>query len=704
MWNWLRRLMYLLTQSRHDADLREEIEAHRELRAAQLEREGLTSQDAADASRRAIGNVLLAREDARDVWLGSWSTVWQDVRELSQSLARSPSFTIPVVLSLALAIGANVAAFSVVNALVLRPLPVADPDSLFLVTYSDGARTDAGGNYAWYEYMREGARSLSTALVAHRQTLRIAFNGRVEAVRGLEVTGNYFVSLGVIPRLGRFFTVADQRGEAPKPVAVISDRYWASRFGRSPSAIGSSIDVGEVSHQIVGVTPPAFFGLEVGRHADVTVPMDPASYRRGWVSMAIVVRPRAGVSPAAAAQELTTLLRAFAAELPARRSLASQRIELSAIAHGIGTRGTVRDRFARPATMVAVMLGLMLLVASTNWAVLLLARASVRRRDVAIRLALGSSRARVARRVAIEAVLLATTGGAIGLLAASWTVHVVPGAYLPDDLSIHTDARVALFATALSLIITAAVAAAPVWLVRGVQTGELRGSSRIADVREGGVARRLIAVQVALGVVLVAAASFFGATARNLQQQDLGFVPDGVVTFVLDAEGTGLEGDALQAHHRGLLESLRALPNVQTATLASVSPLSGDEDGKAITVPGFTARDADDLMANVSTVGPGYFDTVWNSDPAGARHHRGRRRQSARGGDQRQRRSLLLRRGRSDRPAPRNTRQHDTAPGDCRRGGRRDVRRSTKWRRADVLRPVLAAPGRRRVPVRGAHR
>jgi putative ABC transport system permease protein len=152
MRSWLRRLTYLLRQSRHDADLREEIEAHRELRAAHLEREGLTSPEADDASRRAIGNVLLAREDAREVWLGSLSTVWQDLREASQSLARSPSFTIPVVLSLALAIGANVAAFSVVNALALRPLPVSDPHSLFLVTYSDGARSDAGGNFAWYEY------------------------------------------------------------------------------------------------------------------------------------------------------------------------------------------------------------------------------------------------------------------------------------------------------------------------------------------------------------------------------------------------------------------------------------------------------------------------------------------------------------------------------------------------------------------------
>ena len=545
-------------------------------------------------------------------------TVIGDFRDTWRSLARSPYFTIPVVLSLAFAIGANVAAFSIVNTLVLRPLPVREPDRLFRITYVDDARTSEGGNYSWFAYLRERSRSVEQAFIAHRASMHVAIDGRVEAVGGLLVSGGYFQGLGLTPQIGRLMTTDDERGEAPRRVAVISDAYWTTRFGRSASTVGSTIRVNGVPHVVIGVTRPEFFGVEVGRRVDITVPLDASEYRRGWVTMALIVRLPAGADPSAASQELNAHFKAFASEIPARAGLLAQRVELASIAHGITAQGTVPDRFTRPAAIVSAMLGIMLLLACANWAMLLLARTSARRRDMAIRLALGSSRLQLGRRPVIESVTLALAGGTLGLLAASWAVAALPGSYLPPGLSIETDARVVSFAVAVALLAGTVFAAAPAWLTRRVDADVLRMTARIDDPRGGRVGRTLVAAQVVLSVMVIAAAGFFGATVRNLQAQEMGFSGDGVVTFTLDADGTGLEGEPLKALHGRLLDALRAMPGVQHATLASVSPLSGNDDGKGITIPGFVPPSPDDTISNVNTVAPGYFETY------GIRVRRGR--------------------------------------------------------------------------------
>jgi putative ABC transport system permease protein len=535
----------------------------------------------------------------------------RDVRDSWRSLAWSPYFTIPVVLSLALAIGGNVAAFSVINTLVLRPLPVAAPDRLFHITYVGQSGTSEGGNYAWFDLVRSRTRAGAEAFIDHRQSnMKVVVDGQIEALNGTAVSGGYFSGLGLTPQLGRLISSADETGATRTPVAVISDAYWTRRFGRDPAVIGRTIRVDTVAHEIVGVTPPNFVGLEVGRTFDITVPIDAAEYRQGWVSMSILTRLGPEMSVEAVSQELTTLLQEFAKSVPASRATARfQRVELVPIARGLHTEGGVRDRYVTPAAAVAVIIGMMLLLACSNWAMLFLARASARRRDMTIRLALGSTQTQLVRQLFIESLSLAIGGGILGLVLAAWAVAYLPGNGLPAGLTIGLDFRVVLFAVGVTLATGTLLAVAPAALTRRLHPHELRASGKVDTAHTARMGHGLVVLQVALSLLLVVAAAFFATTLRNLKGQAMGFSTDGVVTFSLDADGTGLEGEALTALHRQILARLRALPGVQHATLATVPPLSGNEDGKAIAIPGFEPASADDLNAQVDTVGPDYFAT-----------------------------------------------------------------------------------------------
>lgn len=605
--------VWALFRRRHlDAALDAEIRAHLDLLTANYEGRGMPPEEARFAARRAFGGVESMKERYRDraVW-PAVTTLMQDARHAWRSLTRSPYFTVPVVLSLAFAIGANVAAFSLVNTLVLRPLPVENPDRLFHVRPVDETRTSDGGNYGWFERIRERARGVSSVFIAHRRSaMKVAVDDAVEAVSGLQVSGGYFAALGVVPQVGRLIAPADEAGSTPARVAVLGDEYWSRRFARDPAVIGRTIRVDDIPHVVIGVTRPAFFGIEVGRRVDVTVPIDGSEYRQGWASMALIVRLPADVAPAAVGAELTALLHEFADSLgPRGARLRTQRVELMPMRTGLATQGTTSERLTRPAMIVSGVIGMMLLLASTNWAMLLLARASARRREVAVRLALGSTHARIARQTVAESVSLAIAGAILGFWLASWSVGYLPGQLLAPDLLIESDLRSLFFALALALAIGLLISVAPVWLTRRIDVEDLRVTARSHDRHGLRIGRTLVVVQVALSVVVVAAAALFGATLRNLRGQDMGFEGSGVVTFSLDADGTGVEGEALRALHGRLLERLNGMQDVRSATLASIAPLSGNVDGKGITVPGFAPRNDDDLFVNVNTVAPGYFST-----------------------------------------------------------------------------------------------
>jgi len=536
-------------------------------------------------------------------------TIIQDIRSAARTLWRSPAFAAPIVISLAFAIGGNVAAFSLVNTLFLRPLPVAQPHTLYQATYSGVPGLVDGANYAWYERVRERARTIDGVLLTFRgPAMKVAARpeDQVEALSGQMVSGNFFQLLQVPAQLGRLIAPDDQPGGTPNRVAVISDGYWARRFGRDPGAIGQRLTIDNVPHVIIGVTPASFFGLEVGRRVDVTVPIDGSRFRQGWLSMSMLVRLREDAAPAAASAELTTLMQTFAREVPARARLAALRVEMTPAAAGLVT---VRMQYRTPAAIVIVLVGTLLLLACTNWATLSLARASARRREMTIRLALGSSRRQLARQVVIECLLMSAAGSAIGFVAASWLVTYLPGSVLPAELRIVPDARVLLFTIGVSLLTGALFSLAPTSMTRWAHTWNLRAASITDDKRRMTIGRSLVAVQVALSLAIVIAAGLFTVTLRNLRGQAMGFSSEGVTTFMLDADGSGLDGDSLANAHRELLDRLRRLPGVTGATIATVTPISGNEDGKGISIPGFVPRAPDDTVAQVNSVGPDYLAT-----------------------------------------------------------------------------------------------
>jgi putative ABC transport system permease protein len=293
-----RRLLHVLGWSRHDADLREEIEAHRSLRQAALERDGLSPHAAARASRRAIGNVTLAVEDVRDVWaMRVLDSVRQDVRAAVRGLRKSAGFSAVVIGTLALGIGANTSLFSIFNSLIMRPLPVQDPGSLALFT-------DGSWSYpVWQEISARASDLFDGAFAWSGQSFDLAQGGRAVIVDGAYVSGQFFDVLGVPAFRGRMLTPADDSAAPPNgPVAVISHRFWRQHFGGADDVLGRQLTVQRLPFTIVGVMPPGFFGVDVGRMADVMLPFSAEPLLQGresrlqsvgswWLEMMVRLKP-----------------------------------------------------------------------------------------------------------------------------------------------------------------------------------------------------------------------------------------------------------------------------------------------------------------------------------------------------------------------------------------------------------------------------
>jgi predicted permease len=542
-------------------------------------------------------------------------TLLHDLRYTLRTLGRSPSFTIPVVASLSLAIGANVTAFGFVNALGLRSLPVREPDRLFQVHHAGDDGTFEGANYLWFAQVRDHARSAEAVFQVKRGLMRVVAGDYTESVHGQEVTGDYFEALGVAPLAGRLITREDQRETGSNRVAVISEAYWAGQFARDPSVLGSVIEIDGTVREIVGITPGTFFGLEAGRRVEVTVPMEGSRYGAAeWLTMPLFVRLAHGVAPRAAEAELSVLLQRYAAAagvLPRDRDRMFHRVELRSAARGIGE---MRERYLEPALTIWAIVGVVLLLACTNWAMLLLARGSARRRDLTIRLALGATRTRVAGQILLESVLLALAGGALGLFLASWAFEllgrVLPEHGLPVVLQLRPDLRVIGFTVALSVVTGMIFGVTPAWRSGRLAPDALRSRRVTADVRGSRFGSGLVILQVAMSLALVVVASLLTATLRNLRNQEIGFDGTGVMTIVVDAEDSGLEGEPLEVVHRQILQRIAAVPGVLNASLATIPPLSGNEDGKSITVPGSASESPADVIAQLNTVGPDYLATM----------------------------------------------------------------------------------------------
>jgi predicted permease len=586
------RLLHILRRSRADADLREEIEAHRTLRQAALERDGLGSDEAAAASHRAMGNVTIAVEDARDVWvMRAVDSVRQDVRAAVRALRKSAGFSAVVIGTLALGIGANTSLFSIFNSLVMRPLPVRDPGSLAVLT-------DGSWSYpVWQEIRARAGELFDGAFAWSREEFDFVQDGRPVLVDGAYVSGHFFDVLGVPAFRGRMLTPADDSA-APSngPVAVIGYRFWRQHCAGSDDVIGRQLTVQRLPFTIVGVMPPGFFGVDVGRMAEVILPFSVEPLLQGresqlqsvgssWLDMMVRLKPgqnieRAnaalwGVQPQIRDATLPGLRRgdpAFAA-----RYLADP----FALAPAAAGASRLRRQFGAPLFAMVVAVGLVLLVACANIASLQLARALARRGEFSVRLALGASRWRLARLLFIESLLLAITGAVLGLVFAKWSSALLVQQFgtweRNTSLDLALDWRVLAFTATLASLCAISAGVAPMMGVKSVVPGEaLKDAGRsVAGDRRFLVRGALVVAQIAISFVLVIAAGLFLRTFASLNQLPLGFAPRSLVVVHLNLLASGIPPEERGARVERFRDAAAAIPGVRSASASAKRLLTG---------------------------------------------------------------------------------------------------------------------------------
>jgi predicted permease len=607
------RLAGLFAGGRGDRRIDDEIEAHLEMLAADFEAHGMSAQEARLAARREFGGVAQTREEWRRVRGLPWfETLMQDAAYAFRQWRRAPGFAVAAILTLGLGIGANTAIYQVLDAVVYRPLPVKDPSQLVELGLSQAGRP-MSFSYPLFRELAARQTALDGLFAVSAFPLRQAtWRGPdgLRQIRGVLVTGDYFRVLGVTPHRGRAFTMDDDRASAP--VAVISDRFWESGFDRSSSAVGQSLDINQVAVTIVGVAPEGFFGETLGESPDVWLPMSlqprltPDDYLNApfynW--LAVMGRMRPGVSAQRAQAQLEALYRS-AADPGLRRVAVSVHLELHPASRGIDEL----RRFAEPLYVLMAIVGLVLLIASSNLAHLLLSRAAARTHEIGVRLALGAGRVRLVRQLLTESLVLSAVGGALALGFAHWGSRALvalagrPIAVSAGWPAVGFTAAVAIGATCL-FGIAPAVAGTRVDVHTALQS-RLHGA-------EGGrrrmLGKSLVVIQVALSLLMVSTAGLLARTLGNLRGQDFGFEPDKVLKAELPLEiGRDTMRRAI-AIRDPLYERLNALPGVRVAALSSCGPLSSLQHTSPFSTAGRPVQPSDG--SRFVHVSPGYFRTM----------------------------------------------------------------------------------------------
>jgi putative ABC transport system permease protein len=522
----------------------------------------------------------------------------QDLRtDLAYSLRqlrRTPAFTAMAIATLALVIGGTAAIFSIVNSLIVRTLPVAEPHRLVIVSSISAQRRDdtAGWTYLTWEHIRQNAAAFDGAIAwsgaGPPQRFDLSSGGETQLVDGLFVSGDFFTTLGVGPALGRVFTPADDvRGGGPGgPVAVISHRLWQRRFAGAPDVVGRALVIERVPFTIVGVTPPEFFGAEIGRSFDVALPVgaEPLLHREfsllepvGPPFLTVMLRLKAGQSMEAATNDMRTLQPQLGACCAPgyEREFLKDPLTLEPAAGGASP---LRTRYARPLMTVLVIAGLVLLIACANLANLMLARVAGRRYELSTRIALGAPRWRLLRQLAIESLILAATGAVLGLGVAAWGSQALlaelataqAGIFL--DLSL--DWRVLAFTAAMTVLTTLLFGIAPA--LPGTRVAAMTALKEHAHGaggdRHSGLSGGLVVCQIALSLLLIVGAGLFIRTFDRLASVPLGFESERVVTIDVNASRSAVDPSRRTELYQRLADVVSRVPGVANASASPVTP------------------------------------------------------------------------------------------------------------------------------------
>ena len=624
---WYHRVWNVVRPEGLSRDLDREMEFHLAERTDELIAAGLEPEAAAREARRRFGHRMRQKRSTHDVDVVVWlESLLADVRYAVRGLVRSPAFTLVAVLSLALGIGANTAIFSLANALLLRSLPVRDPGALVQIDRGS-EHDDVFTNPLWEQI--QDRQSVFSGVFAHGTTsFNLARSGVARRVPGAAVSGGFFSTLGVLPAAGRLLGPADDVRGCPT-IAAVSDGFAQREYGSAPAAVGRTLSLDGHPFQVVGVASPGFTGIRVGSSVDVYVPIctapvltgekDVLDLRSRWF-LQLIGRLKKGVTAAQAGAQLAALAPAIdEATLPAKWGAESQKRYLAAtLAVRPAAKGLsyLRDRYGRALESLMGIVALVLLIACANIANLLLARAASRREESSIRQALGAGRARLVRQLLTETVLLSLLGAAAGVLFARWAAGLLVG-FLSSRgetvwLDLTPDLRVLGFTLAVAVATGLLFGLAPAWFAaRSDPLAATRAGSRgAAGGARHSAGKALVLAQVALSLVLVVAAGLLVGSFRRLSTLDPGFDRRGVLLVDADFSGTDLEGERRAAARRDLLERLRAVPGVDSASASMITPVSGIMWNEVVTAPGFEPKERDDGLAYFNTVSGGYFTTL----------------------------------------------------------------------------------------------
>jgi predicted permease len=566
--------------------------------------------------------------------------MFQDLRYGARMLLKSKGFTAVAALTLALGIGANTALFSVMDAVMLKTLPVRDPEQLVVLRClgvtgwykgfigsnpkdpATGLRTTTSMSYPAFERFRDQNQTMSSVFAfASLGVLNLNVDGKAETASGQIASGNYFAGLGVSAVLGRELTIEDDKTTAAL-AAVISHRYWRRRFGADPAVVGKVIYINGAAFTIIGVTPPRFFGtLDVGSAPDITIPMGTlaqasqlyAGFQRSatdwWLQ--IMGRLKPGVSAEQAQSDLNAILQRHTLELPNESGAerVTPQIILDSGGQGLNSR---RRLFSSQFEGLTALAGLILLIACVNLANLTLARAAARGREMAVRLSVGASRLRLIRQLLTESLMLSGLGAALGLLFAHWgkdaLLALLVGSSSGFAVDLRLDWRALGFTAAVSALTGILSGLAPALRATRIELTPMLKETPVGGAARSRLSKALLVAQVAMSLVLLVDASLFVRTLNNLNRIDAGFDRENLLIFGVNTRGH--EASRRANLYRRMTESIAALPGVR-AVSSSVNPLLAfSYTGNSLTVPGYTPRAEEDMEVRTIEVAPNFLSTM----------------------------------------------------------------------------------------------
>jgi predicted permease len=652
-----RRLLRIdLGEHRVARDVDAELAFHIDMRTRRLVERGMDPAAARAQALRQFGDWDTVRSETLEIDYGKekavkranyFAELRQDTAYALRALRGSMGFALVIVLSLAIGIGANTAVFSLLDALMLRPIPVPNAHELvaigsprFVYSASDGAPRSDFYTFAQYDVIRRDTR-LVTGLAASGRTGRIDViipdsgtattraAGAPEHPRGRMVSGNYFSVLGIPAWIGRTMTPDDDRVANGAPVAVISHAYWQRRFAGDRTVLGRVVEINRTPFTIIGVTPPGFHGEIVGRMADLWLPltMQPAvMHNRDWLTdrdaawLLLIGRRAPGVTLEQAKVGFSQLVyRSLSETVPDSRAAAVAQKQPVPVASGERGISSLRTHAESLGTLM-VAVALVLLVVCANVANLLLARGAARGRELGVRMALGAGRLRLVRQLLTESVILAAVGGALGVAFAVWASRMLlvlfgGGSAVPLDVKVDT--RVIAFTGGVTLLTIVLFGLLPAFRATRVDVARaLRSGARgmtgglLGAPGRLGIGKLLVVLQVALSLTLLVGTSMLVRSTRALTNVDVGLARDHLLIVTIDAAPTGLGGERLEGLVRTLLERVRSLPGVAAASVSENGIFSGTESMTTLQAEGFTARTEDDTSAFSDRVGPDYFRAI----------------------------------------------------------------------------------------------